>query len=56
MYNDKIEKTIDIVKDGKLNSLMRYFSYYTHKTRSNVKLIVINMCSPYISLNKKKVS
>ena len=32
---------------------MRYFSYYTHKARSKVKLIVIDMYSPYISLIKK---
>ena len=31
---------------------MRYFSYYTHKARSKVKLIVIDMYSPYISLIK----
>ena len=45
--------TIDIVEDRKLNSLMRYFSYFTHKARSKVKLIVIDMYSPYISLIKK---
>ena len=38
---------------SKLNSLMNYFSYFTHKARSNVKLIVIDMYSPYISLIKK---
>ena len=32
---------------------MKYFSYFTHKARSNVKLIVIDMYSPYISLIKK---
>ena len=45
-------KTIDIVEDRKLNSLLKYFSYYTHKVRSKVKLIVIDMYSPYISLIK----
>ena len=52
MCDGKTGKTIDIVEDRKLNSLMRYFSYYTHKARSNVKLIVIDMYSPYISLIK----
>lgn len=46
-------KTIDIVEDRRLNNLMKYFSYYTHNARSKVKLIVIDMCSPYISLIKK---
>ena len=53
MCDGKTGKTIDIVEDRKLNSLMRYFSYYTHKARSNVKLIVIDMYSPYISLIQK---
>lgn len=43
-------KTIDIVEDRKLMSLLKYFSYYTHKARSMVKFIVIDMYSPYISL------
>ena len=49
----KTGKIIDIVEDRKLNSLMKYFSYFTHKARSKVKLIVIDMYSPYISLIKK---
>ena len=53
MCDGKTGKTIDIVEDRKLNSLMKYFSYFTHKARSNVKLIVIDMYSPYISLIKK---
>ena len=53
MCDGKTGKTIDIVEDRKLNSLMRYFSYYTHKARSKVKLIVIDMYSPYISLIQK---
>ena len=52
MCDGKTGKTIDIVEDRKLNSLMRYFAYFTHKARSNVKLIVIDMYSPYISLIK----
>ena len=52
MVDGKIGKTIDIVEDRRLNSLLTYFSYYTHKARSKVKLIVIDMYSPYISLIK----
>lgn len=50
MVDGNTGKTIDIVEDRKLHSLMKYFSYYTHKARSKVKLIVIDMYSPYISL------
>lgn len=52
MVDGRTGKTIDIVEDRKLNSLLKYFSYYTHKARSKVKLIVIDMYSPYISLIK----
>lgn len=52
MCDGKTGKTIDIVEDRKLNNLMRYFSYYTHEARSKVKLIVIDMYSPYVSLIK----
>ena len=34
-------------------NLLKYFSYYSHKARANVKLIVIDMYSPYISLIQK---
>ena len=53
MCDGKTGKTIDIVEDRKLNSLLKYFTYFTHKARSKVKLIVIDMYSPYISLIKK---
>ena len=53
MCDGKTGKIIDIIEDRKLNNLMRYFSYYTHKARCKVKLIVIDMYSPYISLIKK---
>ena len=53
MCDGKTGKTIDIVEDRKLTSLLKYFAYYTHKARCNVKLIVIDMYSPYISLIKK---
>ena len=53
MCDGKTGKTIDIVEDRRLNNLLKYFSYYTHKARSNVKLIVIDMYSPYISLIQK---
>ena len=52
MVDGRTGKTIDIVEDRRLNSLLTYFSYYTHKARSKVKLIVIDMYSPYISLIK----
>lgn len=53
MCDGKTGKTLDIIEDRKLNSLLKYFSYFTHKARSNVKLIVIDMYSPYISLIQK---
>lgn len=53
MVDGKTGKTIDIVENRRLNNLMKYFSYYTHNARSKVKLIVIDMCSHYISLIKK---
>ena len=46
-------KTIDIVEDRKLLSLLKYFGKYSHKALKNVKYIVIDMCSPYVSLIKK---
>jgi transposase len=49
----KTGKILDIVEDRKLNNLLKYFAYFTHKARSKVKLIVIDMYSPYISLIKK---
>ena len=52
MVDGKTGKTIDIVENRQLNNLLNYFSYYTHKARSKVKLIVIDMYSPYISLIK----
>lgn len=51
--NGQTGKIIDIVEDRKLMSLLKYFAYYTHKARANVKLIVIDMYSPYISLIQK---
>ena len=53
MCDGRTGKTLDIVEDRKLNSLLRYFAYFTHKARSKVKLIVIDMYSPYISLIQK---
>src|SRR5574344_1691816 len=46
-------KTIDIVEDRKLLSLIKYFGKYSHKALKNVKYIVIDMYSPYVSLIKK---
>ena len=52
MCNGETGKIIDIVEDRRLISLMKYFSKYSHKARTNVNLIVIDMYSPYISLIK----
>ena len=46
MCDGKTGKILDIVEDRKLNSLMKYFSYFTRKARNKVKLIVIDMYSP----------
>lgn len=46
-------QTIDIVEDRRLDSLIKYFFYYSYKARSRVKFIVIDMYAPYISLIKK---
>ena len=53
MVDGENGKMIDIVQDRKLLSLLKYFSYYTHKARANVKYIVIDMYSPYITLIQK---
>ena len=53
MCDGRTGKTLDIVEDRRLNSLLRYFAYFTHNARSKVKLIVIDMHSPYISLIQK---
>ena len=50
--NGKNGKIIDIVEDRKLNNLMKYFSRYSRDSRMNVKVIVIDMYTPYISLIK----
>lgn len=50
--NAKNGKTIDIVEDRRLNSLIKYFSRYSRESRMNVKYIVIDMYAPYISLIK----
>lgn len=46
-------KTIDIAYDRKLLSLLKYLGKYSHKALKNVKYIVIDMYSPYVSLIKK---
>ena len=53
MCNGETGQTIDIVEDRKLLSLLKYFSYYSHRARNNVKFIVIDMYSPYVSLIQK---
>ena len=53
LCNGETGKIIDIVEDRKLDSLINYFSKYSHKARSKVKFITIDMYSPYVSLIKK---
>jgi len=53
LCNGETGQIIDIVEDRKLDSLINYFSNYSHQARSNVKFITIDMYSPYISLIKK---
>ena len=50
--NGKNGKIVDIVEDRKLNNLMKYFSRFSRESRMNVKVIVIDMYTPYISLIK----
>ena len=52
LCNGETGQTIDIVEDRRLFSLIKYFSYYSHKARSKVKFITIDMYSPYVSLIK----
>lgn len=49
MVNGKTGKTIDIVEDRRLTNLMKYFSYYSHKVKSKVKSIVIDMYKENVS-------
>lgn len=51
--NGETGQTIDIVEDRKLLSSLKYFSYYSFKSRKSVKFIVIDMYSPYVSLIQK---
>ena len=39
LCNGKTGKIIDIVEDRRLDSLIKYFSRYSHKARANVKVI-----------------
>ena len=45
-------KTIDIVENRQLDKLVKYFSRYSKSAKNNVKNVVIDMYSPYISLVK----
>lgn len=45
-------KILDILSDRRLSSLTKYFFNYSLDVRKNVKYIVIDMYSPYISLAK----
>jgi len=46
-------KLIDIVEDRRLNSLLKYFTYFSRQARSKVKNIVIDMHMPYITVIKQ---
>lgn len=50
--NAKNSKIIDIVEDRKQNNLMKYFSRQSKQSKTNVKNIVIDMYTSYISLIK----
>jgi len=41
---------IDIVEDRRLSSLLKYFLRYSKEARANVKLVVIDMYKPYMTL------
>ena len=44
---------IDIVEDRRLNSLLKYFKYFSRESRSKVKNIVVDMHMPYITVIKQ---
>lgn len=52
MCDARTGKTIDIVENRQLDNLLKYFSRYSKEAKNNVKNIVIDMYSPYISLIK----
>lgn len=43
-------KTVDLVEDRSLENLIRYFKYYSEECRSKVKVVVMDMYKPYLSL------
>lgn len=51
--NSENGQTIDIVEDRRLFSLVKYFTQYSHKSRSKVKIIIIDIYYSYVSLIKK---
>lgn len=53
LCNGETGQTIDIVENRQLNNLIKYFNYYTKEARNNVKFVVMDMYSPYISLVKE---
>jgi transposase len=46
-------KVVDIVEDRRLYRLEKYFFRFKKEARNNVKFVVMDMYSPYISLVKK---
>lgn len=51
--NAKNGKTIDVVFDRTIYNLDKYFAHYTEDARKNVRFVVMDMYSPYITLIKK---
>ena len=49
----KTHKIVDILENRKLSKLIKYFMRYSKKARDNVKFIVMDMYTPYISLVKE---
>lgn len=53
MMDGKTHQLLDIVENRQLHFLKRYFSRFSRENRGNVRLIVIDMYTPYVSLVKK---
>ena len=51
--NVKNDKTIDVVLDRTTYNLDKYFAHYTEDARENVRFVVMDMYSPYITLIEK---
>jgi transposase len=47
-------KVVDIVEDRRLYRLEKYFFRFKKEARNNIKFVIVNIYSPYISLVKKR--